>query len=190
MSSSNFLHGSRVANGSTIRALRCQLGLTQLQLAMNIDCSERLIRKMEKSESVSLKNISHLCEFIKSQDIEVRLSDLITNTKSPAEVAKIWFEERIFENSIEADKRWFSNKIVLSEGSHLKLEVLDEFASAGLISIGDVFGKDQVAALMFHGRRDSPKAPNLCGAVWLRVEKGNISQLHVMLDVGIEWSGF
>ena len=40
--------GSKFANGPRVREARLLLGLTQLELAMQLDCSERLIRKMEK----------------------------------------------------------------------------------------------------------------------------------------------
>ena len=42
-SSGNSNHGSKYANGQKNRDFRRQLGLTQLELATKIDCSERLV---------------------------------------------------------------------------------------------------------------------------------------------------
>ena len=190
-SSRNSNHGSKYANGQKIREFRCQLGLTQLELATKIDCSERLVRKLEKNESVSLKTLSLLCSFLKAQNVEVSLNDLVLNTIDPAEVGKRWFSERLSarftQHQNEADKRWFSRDLILSNSTVSKLEILQQFAESAEISIGKVVHHGQDAAINFHVKLNENPAQAPSGSIWLSVENQNIMKLHVMLDSGFEW---
>lgn len=75
-------------NGEKLRALRRQVGLTQEQLASLVDCSDRLIRKAERSGSLRFAtidviakqlvkagcNLNRTSELILSGDHEVRAS--------------------------------------------------------------------------------------------------------------------
>lgn len=183
----NLSHGSNYANGQKIRELRCRLGMTQLALAMKIDCSERLIRKMEKSESVSGKNLSVLCFFFNSQGIAVDLNDLIFTPESASEVARQWFRERFLEHKKKADQDWFSDEISLSENCLFRLEVLERFAAANEISVGTVLSPDQNVALNFHVKRGDTQVEQLIGSVWLSVENEKITQLHLILDSDLDW---
>jgi len=180
-------HSSKIANGQVILDFRCVLGLTQLELAMKIDCSERLIRKMEKGERVSMKNLSSLFMHMPAYDIEVSLNDLIVSIRSPVEVAKHWFVERFLEHTIEADQKWFSDEIAFSEGSLLKLEVLAKLAREAQISIGDICHQSQMVCFNFHVDRSTAQLQVPCGLVWLSVENDKIVKVHVMFDSDFEW---
>ena len=176
-------HGFKIANGQIIHRFRCQLGLTQLELAMNMDCSERLVRKMEKNGTVSLKSLSLLCSFFKTQGIELLLADLISRPNNNSlEVAKQWFEERFIEDKKEADQKWFSKTLTPSNSTISKLEVLEPFAEAGEISVGMALNLEHNVAVNFHVRLSENPGQDPSGAVWLKVESDKITRLHVMLD--------
>jgi len=99
--------------------------LAQLEFAMQLDCSERLIRKMEKSERVSLKQLSYLCSFLAAQGIDVNLNDLVVSAINPVEVVKQWFRESFEENTKGANQKWFSDDIALLKRSPQKLKALE-----------------------------------------------------------------
>ena len=175
-------HGFKIANGQIIHRFRCQLGLTQLELAMNMDCSERLVRKMEKNGTVSLKSLSLLCSFFKTQGIELLPTDLISTPNNNLEVAKQWFGERFIEHKKEADQKWFSKTLTPSSSTISKLEVLEPFAKAGEISVGMALNHEHNVAVNFHVRLSENPGQDPSGSVWLKVENDKITRLHVMLD--------
>jgi len=184
-SSKNSNHGSLLANGKKIRDLRCLLGLTQLELAMKVDCSERLIRKMEKRESVSVKSLSFLYVFFRAQGIEVGLNDLIYSPSNALEIAEQWFRERFIDHNNQADQKWFSEQLSLSSSTASKLKVLQKFAQASGISLGMAMHHDQNVVINFHITRDKP-SQDPSGSVWLKLTSGKISRLHVILDSEFE----
>ena len=180
-------HSSKFANGQKIHDFRCLLGLTQLELAMKIDCSERLVRKMEKNGTVSLKSVSLLHSYLRTQGIELSLTDLFSEPSNALEVAKQWFGERFIERKKEADQKWFSGALTPSSSTASKLEVLEQFAAAGEISVGMVLNHEQNAAVNFHVKLSEKSAQDPSGSIWLSINNEKITRLHVMLDSEFEW---
>jgi len=179
-------HGSLISNGQKVRDLRCLLGLTQLELAMKVDCSERLIRKMEKSESVSVKSLSILWMFFRVQGIEVGLNDLVFSASNAQDVAVQWFRERFIERKKQADQKWFCEQLSLSGGTRSKLDVLERFAQAFEVSVGMAVHHDHNVAINFHINRGDGRLEDPSGSVWLNLDGGKINQLHVILDFEFE----
>ena len=180
-------HSSKFANGQKIHDFRSLLGLTQLELAMKIDCSERLVRKMEKNGTVSIKSLSLLYSFLTTQSIELSLADLVSKPSNTLEVAKQWFGERFIERKKEADQKWFSRALTPSNCTASKLEVLEQFANAGEISVDMVLNHEQNVAVNFHVKLNEKSAQDPSGSVWLSVDNEKITRLHVMLDSEFEW---
>ena len=175
-------HGSLLADGQKIRGFRCMLGLTQLELAMKVDCSERLIRKMEKCERVSLKSLSLLLVFFSSQDVAVSLADLIVIQRNPIELARLWFREKFLEGNKSADEKWFAEEINLSNNTLLKLKMLEELAvAAGVIDDTAVHRGENVAIKFYVSRNETPSQDPI-GSIWLQITDGKIKQLQVILD--------
>ena len=187
-SSENSFQSSRFANGQTIRELRCRLGMTQLGLAMKIDCSERLIRKMEKSQRVSLRSLSLLKDFLGTQQIHVTFNNLCFSPKSPLVVAQQWFRERFVERMKEADQKWFSEEITLSKSTLIKLEVLEKTTKSVGISAGAALHQELDVTINFHLNLEGDLAQEPSGSVWLRAESGKIVQLNLILDSKIQWT--
>ena len=171
---------SRFANGQKIRELRFRLGLTQLELAMRLDCSERLIRKMEKNESVSFKSLSNLHIYFKEQDLEVDPRDLILKPNRALEVAKHWFRERFLDRSENADRKWFSKNLALSSSTISKLRTLAQFDE---ISIGTAIHHEHDVAINFNINKKGLPSSDQRGAVWLNVIRGQITKLELVIDV-------
>ena len=182
--------GSKFADGPRIREARLRLGLTQLELAMQLDCSERLVRKMEKSEGVSLRKLSLLCVFLRSKDVEVALDDLVFTPNNAPEVAKQWFRGRFLDQKKEADKKWFSDEISLSQNCLSNLKVLERLASATEISLGAVLSLHHNVSLSFHLARPKGGAEDPSGTVLLSVENEKITRLHVFLDRDLDLDQF
>jgi len=175
-------HGSQLVNGQKVRELRCQFGLTQLELAMKIDCSERLIRKMEKGRSVSAKSLFFLCDFFRTQNIEIDFDDLVLSQSNALEVAKQWFDERFLARSHRADQKWFSQSLSLSQSTVSKLKIIEQITEASTVSIGATVERDQTVALNFHFGHTETALKDPSGCVWVRIERQEISELCVILD--------
>jgi transcriptional regulator with XRE-family HTH domain len=115
------------ANGEKIRELRLLVGLTQLELAVRIDCSERLIRKMEKGKVVDAKSLALVQAFFSLQGIAVELTELFILVPIK-HFAQLWFEERFINRTSEVDSQWL-NPNLLSDPQQasqlLRLEELD-----------------------------------------------------------------
>jgi len=178
----NHSKGAVSANGRQIRDLRYLLGLTQLQLAASIDCSERLIRKMEKYENVSLKSLSLLHVFFRSQNIEVSLTDLIVTQRNPVEVARQWFREKFLEGNRDADEKWFVEETKLSNNTLLKLKMLEKLAVAPGLTDDMVLHRGENVAINFYVNRNETPLQDPIGSVWLQITDGKINQLQVILD--------
>jgi len=180
-------HGSVQANGQRIRDLRYLLGLTQLELALKADCSERLIRKMEKYESVSTKSLWLLSVFFRTQNIEASVVDLIVLEPHPLKVARQWFRESFIDHSKLADQKWFCEEVVLSENTLSKLRMLERAAVAFGVTEDVTLHHEQNVAISFSvDCHDSPlRDPS--GTVWLQIASGKINRLHVVLDSELEW---
>lgn len=174
--------GSRITNGRKVRDLRFSLGLTQLELAVGIDCSERLIRKMEKNKSVSTKSLTLLCNFFKSRGVEVRLKELISQSSETLHVANQWFKERFHEYSKLADQRWFNSSLSLSDATLQKLEIIERRARASELSVGVVVDGGQNVAINFHFNHHSAPPQEPSGSLLLNITNGQIIRLNVILD--------
>lgn len=176
---------SKFANGKRIREIRHRLGLTQLELAMRLDCSERLVRKMENQERVSVKSLSTLFLFLKKLNFEVELSELVFTPSNGLEVANQWFRDQFIER-IEAGK-WLSETLALSSSTLSKLKILEGFDE---ITVCTVVNNKQSVAISFAVKKRKGLSPsNPCGCVWINVEKNKITQLHLILDTRFELTG-
>ena len=173
---------SHLANGEKIRGIRCELGLTQLELAMAIDCSERLVRKMEKGQRVSLKSLTLLCVFLNAKKFDVTLADLAFSLSGVPEVAERWFVERFQEKQADADLRWFHKEISLASGTLAKLEFLDRTAEMSSIYIGVPLHLDSSVAVSFFITPEAQAQQCPSGVIWMNVQRGQIIHLHVLLD--------
>ena len=178
--------GSRITNGRKIRDLRFSLGLTQLELAVGIDCSERLIRKMEKDKSVSTKSLTLLCDFFKSRGVEVRLKELVSQSSETLHVANQWFTERFHEHSRLADQRWFNSSLSLSDATLQKLEIIERRARASELSVGVVVDRGQNVAINFHFNHHSALPQEPSGSLLLNITNGQIIRLSVILDLNFD----
>ena len=172
-------YSSRFANGKKIREIRHLLGLTQLELAMRLDCSERLVRKMEKQGSVSVKSLSILCAFLNSHDIKVDLCDLVFEPNNALEVAKQWFTDQLIDGIEHADRKWFSERITLSNTTISKLKILED---CGVISVATAIHHQQHVAINFDIETKDSLSPDSSGSIWIIVEKNQITRLQVILD--------
>ena len=155
---------------------------------MKIDCSERLIRKMEKSQRVSLRSLSLLKDFLGTQQIHVTFNNLCFSPKSPLVVAQQWFRERFVERMKEADQKWFSEEITLSKSTLIKLEVLEKTTKSVGISAGAALHQELDVTINFHLNLEGDLAQEPSGSVWLRAESGKIVQLNLILDSKIQWT--
>ena len=155
---------------------------------MKIDCSERLIRKMEKSQRVSLRSLSLLKDFLGTQQIHVTFNNLCFSPKSPLVVAQQWFRERFVERMKEADQKWFSEELTLSKSTLIKLEFLEKATKSVEISAGAALHRELDVAINFHINleKDPMQDPN--GSVWLKVKNRKIVRLHLILDSKIQWA--
>ena len=171
---------SQLSNGQKIRELRFRLGLTQLELAMRLDCSERQVRKMEKNESVSFKSLSNLHTYLKEQNIEVDPRDLIFQPNKTIEVAQQWFKERFIDRLENADRKRFSKKLALSNSTISKLRTLAQFDE---ISIRTAIHHEQDVAINFNINKKGLPSSDQSGAVWLSVIRGEITKLELVIDV-------
>ena len=180
ISTKELSHTSQFANGQKIRELRFGLGLTQLELAMRLDCSERLVRKMEKNESVSFKSLSNLYVYLKEEEVEVDPRDLIWQPDKTFEVAEQWFKERFIDRNENADRKWFSKNLALSNSTISKLRTL---AQHDEISIGTVIHHEQDVAIKFIINKKGLPSSEQTGAVWLNVIRGEITKLELVIDV-------
>ena len=174
---------SRLPNGEKIRELRCLLGLTQRQLASRLECSERLIRKFEKSEFVSSKSLVLLSNFFNGQDLEVSLAGLTFSSLEPLNAGTRWFAKRLLEGDEDADQIWFSHCISLTPSTASKLEVLQGLAADSRITLGEALAFEQKVAIKFYiDRCDSSAVEDPDGCIWLTVVGDKINQLQLILD--------
>ena len=175
-------------NGERIRELRTLLGLTQLELASRLDCSERLIRKMEKCERVSSKSLAHLCKFFRQNDLKVNLCELVSNSFNPAVVAAEWFTNRFIKVDEISSREWFAPGFSPSPNTALKLELLQRFTEASRITSGKTLVFDQTVAISFYlDRHEGSAVEEPDGCVWLTVDGGKIKQLQLILDSEFDW---
>ena len=123
------------------------MGLTQLELAHRIDCSERLIRKMEKGGVVDAKSLSLVQSFFEIRGIEFELSDLYASVHTPAmNFATQWFEARFLHRDASADAKWLAQAVISDPQQAAILDRLGQMSIEGVLRIATA---DNFTAIRF-----------------------------------------
>ncbi|MBX3417991.1 MAG: helix-turn-helix domain-containing protein [Pirellulaceae bacterium] len=100
------------ANGPELKRLRACLGLTQEDLAAQIDYSDRVIRRAENGQRVDYRTLKTLHEFFVLSGLEVGFTEIVagdseaTTEESPnlhrsVDLVSFWFDQIFHKRSVE-----------------------------------------------------------------------------------------